>query len=180
MKAYQYIAITSGIALAAVFTLAAGFTLAAQRVQQPSIAFGPAAISLGMTLPEVQQALSKAGQNMNLQSDEKPPMQTVMVENTDDGGQITLSNGRVVYAQYQMATAQSADELAQEIAGAVDNVETKTCVISNYSAHGTGGSFSQIIFQCGVKQINVMSTQTLGSSARRVHVNIQLGKYGPN
>jgi hypothetical protein len=75
-----------------------------------------------------------------------------------------------------MLTVDSADELAQEIAGAVDNMETKTCETSNYSVHGTGGGFSQIISQCGSRRFNVMTVQVLGSPARTVNVNIEIGQ----
>jgi hypothetical protein len=168
------------LAVTGTVVLATGLTLAAQRAQQPFLAFGAANISLGMTLPQVQQLLTEAGQHIRFLPDEKPPMQTAMVDAGDNGGQITFSDGRVVYAEYQMPNAHSADELAQEIAGAVDSVETKTCSASNYSAHGTGGEFSQSIFQCGPKRINVMTTRLLGSSVRDVNVTIQIGHIGTN
>ena len=75
-----------------------------------------------------------------------------------------------------MPVAQSADALAQEIAGAVDGMETKMCSVSNYTAHGTGGGFSQSIFQCGPKRFSVMATQLLGGSKRDVNVTIQIGQ----
>jgi hypothetical protein len=149
----------------------------AQRTkEQPSISFGMAAISLGMTVEQVDRNLAGAARHIQM----LPDKQTALVYRngvTDDfEGQITFSGGRAVFAQFQMPNAKSADELAQEIAGAVDNMETKSCEASNYSAHGTGGSISQSVFECGSRRFDVMTVQTLGSGVRTVHVNIEVGR----
>ena len=160
--------------------LAATLALSAQRGQQPSLNFGSANISLGMTVQETQQLLTEAGQHFQFIRDEPPPLRTLTIDGGDEGGQITFSGGRAIYGSYHMPTARNADALAQEIAGAVDTMETKTCSISNYSAHGTGGGFSESSFHCGPKTFSVMTTQVLGSSMRVVNVNIEIGHIGTN
>ena len=90
---------------------------------QPSISFGTASISLGMTVEQVQSALSGSGMHLKYltaggaesstrQSNPKTREETSIVyRNSDeDEGQITFSSGRVVYAQFQMPVVQSADE----------------------------------------------------------------------
>jgi hypothetical protein len=150
--------------------------VAAQRTQsQPSITFGMAKISLGMTVQQVQESLSRAARHIQFLPDKET---SIVRRNGDDDaeGQVNFSGGRTVYAEYQMPDVHTADELAQEIAGAVDNMETKTCEVSNYSAHGTGGGFSQSIFECGSRRFNVMTVQVLGSSVRTINVNIEIGQ----
>lgn len=66
-------------------------------------------------------------------------------------------------------------ELAQEIAGAVENMATKTCTLANYSSHGTGGGAFQTIFDCGSKSFNVMTVETLGTNERFTLVGITIG-----
>ena len=163
------------LAVISAVVLATGLTLAAQRTQQPSLNFGAANIHLGITLEQAEQLLTQAGQHFQFIRDEQPPFQTLAIDGSDDGGQITFSGDRAVFIEYQMPAARSADALAQEIAGAVDSVETKTCSASNYSAHGTGGGFSESIFQCGSKRFSVHTTQLLGSNVRTVNVNIEIG-----
>jgi hypothetical protein len=154
--------------------LSAGMNGAPQPKQrQPSIAFGIATISLGMTVEEVQKRLAESGRHLEFLDDKVTGL--VHAPNEIEG-QVTFSGGRAVYAQYQMPNVQTADDLAQEIAGAVDSMETKACEASNYSAHGTGGGFSQSIFQCGSRQFNIMTVQTLGRSTRTINVNIQIGQ----
>jgi hypothetical protein len=156
--------------------LAASLALAAQRTQsQPSITFGMAKVSLGMTVDQVQESLSGAARHIEFLPDKQT---SIVRRNGDDDteGQVNFSGGQAIYAQYQMPNAHTADELAQEIAGAVDNMETKTCEASNYSAHGTGGGFSQSIFDCGSRRFNVMTMQILGSSVRSINVNIEIGQ----
>ncbi len=158
------------LAVACAAALATGIKGTAQRKQeQPSITFGMAKISLGMTVEQVQESLSGAARHIQFLPDKET---SVVRRNGDDDseGQVTFSDGRAIYAQYQMPNALSADELAQEIAGAVDSMEAKSCEASNYSAHGTGGGFSQVIFECGSRRFNVMTVQTLGSSTRTINV----------
>ena len=168
------------LAVTGVVVLAATLGLAAQRVQQPSLNFGAANISLGMTLQEAQNLLTGAGQHIHFIPDEKPPVRTAMIDEDDYYGQVTFWDGRVVFVKYQMPVAHNPDELAQEIAGAVDSMETKTCSASNYSSHGTGGGFSESIFQCGPKRFSVTTTQVLRSGVRDINVSIQIGHIGPN
>ncbi len=144
--------------------------------EQPSIAYGMAKISLGMTVEQVEQHLAEAARHIKKGSDKDTTLVYLNGESTDFEGQITFAGGHVIYADYHMPTVDSADELAQEIAGAVDNMGTKTCEASNYSAHGTGGGFTQIIFQCGSRRFNVMTVQVLRSAARTVNVNIEIGQ----
>ena len=46
-------------------------------------------------------------------------------------------------------TPHNAKELAHEVAGAVETMDTKLCALRNYSSHGTGGGLSEAIFDCG-------------------------------
>jgi hypothetical protein len=159
--------------------LGAGLTGPAQRPrEQAFMDYGQARISLGMTVEEVEQHLAGAARHIQFLSDK---VTAIVYKNgvTDDTeGQITFGGGRVIYADYHMPDAKTADDLAQEIAGAVDSMETKTCTVSNYSAHGTGGGFSQSIFDCGSRRFNVMTTQTLGSAVRAINVNLEIGETG--
>ena len=144
---------------------------------QPTIGFGTAGISLGMTVEQVEQQLAQAARHTKpLSGDKNSVLVCLNRDATDFEGQITFRNGHVVYADYQTPAANSADDLAQEIAGAIESMETKTCTVSNYTAHGTGGGFSQSIFACGAKRFNVMTVQELGSTVRRVNVNIEIGQ----
>ena len=107
--------------------------------RQPSIAFGMAKISLGMTIQQVEQNLAGAGRHIQMLQDKET---AIVYRNgiTDDSeGQITFYDGRVAFAQFAMPNANSAEDLALEIASAVDSMESNTCDASNFSAHGTGG-----------------------------------------
>lgn len=165
----------ASVALAVTFVAVIAVT---QRTQeQPSINFGAARISLGMTVEEVDKRLADANQHLKFFPPDKETGLVYVNGTTDDmEGQVTFSSGHTIYAAYQMPNAQDADELAQEIAGAVDSMETKTCVASNYSAHGTGGAFSQSTFECGSRRFNVMTTQILGSNVRNTSVEIEVGQ----
>jgi hypothetical protein len=164
-------------ALVGTIAVATWLSGAAQRTQgQPSIGYGTAKVSLGMSVEQVQQHLAEANRHIKTLSDKDTALVYQNGESVDFEGQITFGSGHVIYADYHMPVANSADELAQEIAGAVDNMETKTCEASNYFAHGTGGGFSQSIFECGSRRFNVMTVQTLGSSVRTVNVNIEIGR----
>ena len=164
-------------ALVGAVALIPGIKGEAQRAQvQPSITYGMAKISLGMTVEQVEQHLAESARHIKKGSDKDTELVFTNGESSDFEGQITFASGRVIYADYHMPVAHSADELAQEIAGAVENMETRTCETSNYSAHGTGGGFSQIIFQCGLRRFNVMTVQALGSAVRTVNVNIEIGQ----
>jgi len=152
-------------------------SVAAQHTQvRPSITYGTARISLGMTVEQVVQNLAGAARHIQTVSDKYTALVYRNGESDDFEGQITFGNGHVIYADYHMLNAHSADDLAQEIAGAVGNMETKACEVSNYSAHGTGGGFSQSIFECGSRRFNVMTTQTLGAAVRTINVNIEIGQ----
>lgn len=163
--------------LAGVVALLTGRNDAFQRVQQqPSISFGMARVSLGMTVQQVEQSLSEAGRHIQFLPDRKTAIVYAGGNPGDSEGQVTFSGGRATYAQFQMPNVQGADELAQEVAGAVDSMDTKTCTVSNYSAHGTGGGFSQSIFDCGSKTFNVMTSRVLGSNIPSINVNIEIGQ----
>jgi hypothetical protein len=149
----------------------------AQRTQrQPSISYGETTISLGMTVEEVERHLADAARHIKTLSDKDTALVYRNGETDDFEGQITFRARHVVYADFHMPNVHSADELAQEIAGAIDTMETKTCEASNYTAHGTGGGFSQSIFECGSRRFNVMTTQVFGSNMRTIHVNIEIGQ----
>jgi len=143
--------------------------------EQPSISFGLAKITLGMTVRQVEQRLSEGGLHIQFLPDKKTGVVHLNGDTGSTEGQVTFSDGRAIYAEFQMPDVQNADELAQEIAGAVDNMDTKTCTVSNYSSHGTGGGFSQSIFDCGPRAFNIMTTHYLGSNAAVISVNIEIG-----
>jgi hypothetical protein len=145
---------------------------------QTSITFGTASVRLGMTIEQVQERLAGSGRYVKFLPDKVTGLVCITGESDPNGveGQVTFAGGRAIYAQFQMPNVHSADELAQEIAGAVGSMETKTCEVLNYSSHGTGGGFSQTIFECGPKTFNVMTTQTFGSNARTTNVNIEIGE----
>jgi hypothetical protein len=155
-----------------------GLNVEAQRRQQPpSIEFGGAQVSLGMTVEQVEKALAESARHIEFMTDKHTAL--VRVNNapvpTGDEGQVTFFDGRVVYAAFQFPGTHDAVELAQEVAGAVENMATKTCALANYTSHGTGGEFSETIFDCGSKSFNVMTVETLGSNDRYTHVEITIG-----
>jgi hypothetical protein len=70
------------------------------------------------------------------------------------------------FAVITEASPRDAHELAQEIAGAVDGLDSKECRISNFSGHGTGGGYSETRFDCGVKSFEVLTVEPLGTNER--------------
>lgn len=148
-----------------------------RRQDRPFISYGTAKVSLGMTIEEVQQNLATSSRHMKTLPDDTDSSLVYVNGQSEPNseGQIIFKRGRVIYADYKMPVVNNADELAQEIAGAVDTMETKTCDVSNYSAHGTGGGFTQSIFECGSRRFNVMAVQELGNSVRAINVNIEIG-----
>lgn len=168
--------LTRVLTVVGAFALGAGINSAVQRPQQQAfMTYGQTRISLGMTVEQVEQRLSDAGLHLQF----LPDKETALVYPNVSGaleGQITFGGGHVIYADYHMPNANSADELAQGIAGAVDDMETKTCTISNYAAHSTGGGFSETDFECGSRRFNVLSMQTLGGKDRTINVNLEIGR----
>jgi prepilin-type processing-associated H-X9-DG protein len=155
-----------------------GLNVEAQRGQQPpSIGFGGAQVSLGMTVEQVEKNLAASARHIEFMSDKHTAV--VRVNNapvpSGDEGQVTFFDGHVAYAAFQFPATHDAVRLAQEIAGAVENMDAKVCAASNYSSHGTGGGFSQTIFDCGSKSFNVMTVETLGANERYTHVEITIG-----
>jgi len=155
-----------------------GLNMEAQRKQEPpSIEFGAAQVSLGMTVEQVEKNLAESARHIEFMTDKHTAL--VRINNapvpSGDEGQVTFFDGRVAYAAFHFPDAHDADQLAQEIAGAVENMDAKVCAVSNYSSHGTGGVLSQTIFDCGSKSFNVMITETLGHKERYTHVEITIG-----
>jgi len=148
-----------------------------RRQGSPSIEFGGAQVSLGMTVEQVEKNLAESARHVQFLIDKHTAL--VRVDNVSlpagDEGQVTFFDGRVVYAAFQFPVARNADELAKEIAGAIENMATKTCTVANYSSHGTGGGFSQVIFDCGSKSFNVMTVESLGTDEHYTHVEITIG-----
>ncbi len=148
----------------------------AQRKQEPpSIAFGGAQVSLGMTTEQVEKNLSENARHIEFMTDKHTALVRINNAPVPSEGQVTFFDGRVGYAAFHFPDAHDADQLAQEIAGAVENMDTKVCTLSNYSSHGTGGGLSQTIFDCGSKSFNVMTTEILGHNDRYTHVEITIG-----
>jgi len=140
------------------------------------MAYGQARVTLGMTVEQVEQNLAEGARHIQFRSDKETAIVRQNGVTDDFEGQITFRGGHVIYADYHLPNAHTADELAQEIAGAVDSMETKTCTISNFTAHGTGGGHSDSIFECGARRFTVFSVQTLGSNARTINVNLEMGQ----
>jgi hypothetical protein len=169
--------LTKALAVAGAVALVAGFSTDAQRQQeQPSITFGRARVSLGMTAEQVTARLAEAARHLKFMSDKQTALVYRDGVSDDIDGQVTFAGGRVIYAAYQMPNVRDADELVQEIAGAVESMDTKTCTLLNYSAHGTGGGFSETSVQCGSQRFNVRATQVLGNRVRKTNVEIEMGQ----
>lgn len=143
----------------------------------PSIGFGMAYVSIGMTEAEVNKIMAENGHHLKF----LPDKQTALVVENDtpdsDEGQITFSDGRVVYAMFQFPIARESNELAQEVAGAIEAMNTKLCTIGNYSGHGTGGGYTESVFDCGDKKFDIFTQELLGSE-RATNVQIEIGKLG--
>lgn len=164
-------------ALVGTIILAAGLSGPEQRTQEQTFMdYGMARIRLGMTIEQVEQNLAGAARHIQILADKETALVYKNGVTDDFEGQITFGGGHVIYADYHMPSVNAADELAQEIAGAVDNMETKTCTISNYTAHGTGGGHSESAFECGSRRFTVFTMTTLGSTARTINVNIEIGR----
>jgi hypothetical protein len=154
-----------------------GLNTTAQPSQEEAfMTYGRARITLGMTVAQVEHHLAESSRHIQFLSDKET---AIVYQNgvTDDfEGQITFGGGHVIYADYHLPNARTADELAQEIAGAVDSMENKTCTISNFTAHGTGGGHSDSIFECGARRFTVFTMQSLGSNVRTINVNLEIGQ----
>lgn len=167
------------LAISTCLVLATGIVvvaLAQQRETPPAISFGSAQVSIGMTKEKLEQNLAVNGWHLQPIQNYK---QSAMIEENSGGsttGQVVFADDRVAYIDYQFPNARNATELAQEIAGAVEEMDTKNCVIQNYSSHGTGGGFSEAIFECGPKRFSIMTVESLGSNERPTNVHIEIGK----
>lgn len=161
------------------FALALGNGHSQEPQERPFITYGMAKVSVGMTVEQVQQSLSRASHHVTTLPDHQDTAIVYMNTQSEpygDEGEIIFANGRVKWAAYQMPVVSSADELAQEIAGAVESVEKKTCYVSTFAGHGTGGEHSDVIFDCGSRRITVITAHTFGSSARNTNVSIEIGR----
>src|SRR2546423_3868071 len=113
-----------GLIGAVAITTALNGSGTAQRTQrQPSISYGEATISLGMTVEEVERHLADAARHMKTLSDKNTALVYRNGETDGFEGQITFGIRHVIYADFHMPDVHSADDLAQEIAGAVDSME---------------------------------------------------------
>jgi hypothetical protein len=135
----------------------------------PSIAFGGAQVSLGMTPEQVEKNLADASRHIEFLKQDQHTAR-VRVNNSKepagDEGQVTFFNGRLVYAAFDFPTPRDAHELAQELAGAVDAMESKECSVLSFSGHGTGGGYSETRFDCGAKGFEVVTVEPLGTNER--------------
>ena len=162
-----------------VVVLATAFSVSSQRKQLlPSISFGEAQVSLGMSVGEVVRNLAENGRHIEFMPDKHTALVHMNNAPISSGseGQVTFFDGRVTYAAFHFPDARDAYELAQEIAGAVENMDTKSCTVTNYSSHGTGGGVSETVFDCGSKSFDVMITEILGHSERYARVEITIGE----
>jgi len=163
---------------AGLIVILAGPNVAGQQKQAPPfLEFGTAQISLGMTKEQVEKTLRESGRHLVDMNDNH----TALVRANDapvpsgDEGEVMFFDGRVAYAAFQFPVARNAAELSEEIAGAVENMATRICAVRNYSSHGTGGGFSQTIFDCGSKSFDIITVETLGTDERHSNVEITIG-----
>jgi hypothetical protein len=147
-----------------------------QQKQEPAISYGRAQVSLGMTIDQVAKNLAESSLQLHFIDKGNAVVRINGVpEPEGDEGQVFFDGGRVVCASFHLPAIHNATELAQEIAGAVENMEVKTCAVSNYSSHGTGGGTSETIFDCGLKSFDIETSETFGSSERHTSVEITIG-----
>ncbi len=159
--------------------LATTLNLSSQRKQVlPSISFGETQVSLGMSVEEVERNLAESGRHIEFMADKHTALVHMNNAPISGGseGQVTFFDGRVTYAAFHFPDARDAYELAQEIAGAVEDMDTRSCTVTNYSSHGSGGRLSETVFDCGSKSFNVMTTEVLGHSERYTRVERTIGE----
>jgi hypothetical protein len=166
-----------GLFVCALLTLFASVSLESQRKQElPSLEIDGTLIQLGMTQVQVMTALDKNGMKLRFLWDGHAALVVRKdAPNLNDAdSQSTFYDGRAAYVSFQFPQAHSAVQLAQEIAGAVELVESKDCSLRNFSAHGTGGGHSDVIASCGSKTIVIMTSEPLNGE-RSTHVEISIG-----
>jgi hypothetical protein len=146
----------------------------AQTRDTPSLSFGSTTVSLGMTKAQIEQSLATNNEHLEWIPDNNSA--SVVQKDGTDVGQITFAGDRLAYAAFDYPSASNAVMLAQEVAGAVESMGTKTCQLSNFSSHGTGGSHSDTIFHCGSKRFIIMAVETIGDSNRYTSVKVEIGE----
>lgn len=155
------------------FTGVVVVALAQQR--PPSISFGSVSVSLGMTKGNLEESVMGSGWHLQPLQNYKESMLIEPDNGSSPSGQVVFDGDRITYIDYQFATARNAAELSQEVAGAVEEMNVKTCSIQNYASRGTGGAFTESIFDCGAKRFSIMTVESLGSDERNTNVHIELG-----
>jgi hypothetical protein len=149
---------------------------AQDRRQTPYLEFGSVRVSLGMTVEQVGRIMAADGMHLGFLDG-----QTALVTRStatgpnSDMGQVTFRNGLAAYAAFQFPGTNDAVVLAQELAGAIENVDARSCSLKNFTAHGTGGSHTDSIFDCGSKTIRVVTVQTLTSDNASTLVEVEIG-----
>ncbi len=122
-----------------------------------------------MTPEQAEKSLADASRHIEFMKQDK---HTALVWGNDSAGlrevegQVTFSNGRLVYAAFDFPAPHDAHELAQEIAGAVDGTDSAECRVANLSGHGTGGGYSETRFDCGAKGFEVITVEPLAGEER--------------
>jgi hypothetical protein len=122
-----------------------------------------------MTVEQVERGLSEGARHIKFMKEDKHTALVQVNNSTEpegDEGQVTFFNGRVVYAAFDFPMPRDTHEFAQELAGAVDAMDSKKCTASNFSGHGTGGGYSETRFDCGVKGFEVTTVEQLGTNER--------------
>lgn len=167
--------------VAALLTLVAVNLESQRKEDPPSLEIDGTRIQLGMTQEQVTAALDKNGMKLRFVFDGHVAL--VVRKDTpqdvnDFDSQVTFYDGRAAYVSFQLPQAHSAVQLAQEIAGAIEAVEDKNCLLENFSAHGTGGGHSDVVANCGPKTITIMTMEPLNGE-RSTHVEISIGSATP-
>lgn len=156
--------------------------------QQPYLEFGGARVLLGMTVRQVEGNLAATGRHLKFLYDGRTASgmteqdASVNLNNVTEPngfeGQVTFYNGRVGYAAFQFTETRDAVVLAQELAGAIENVDARNCSLENFTAHGTGGGHTDSIFTCGRKTIRVTTIEPLGDD-RATNIEVEIGTTVP-
>lgn len=173
--------LTRALAIASSMALASWSMGCAQRKQeQPSITFGTARISLGMTMEEVKQRLSEAAMHIDFKSPDKN--MAYVIRNGElyglDGG-ITFHDGYVIDAVLSMPNAKSAEDLAEQISNAVNNMETKLCTASSNRTGTSESAVSvgtlQTSFVCGSRRIGLLTMRVWTPNHETTTTTVSVG-----
>lgn len=160
--------------------------------EQPSVSFGASRIYLGMAKEEVQRRLAESARHIVVQTglpagDQHLSWATVVRNSTSgpddsDEGVITFRDERVTSAGLSMPAPQDADELAEEIANAVEGMQVKTCIVENSRNASTRAGLEETRvltrFRCGSQYLGI-TTSRISSPIQQVTTTVSAGIAQP-